>query len=84
MSRDEIEVIIIDALKRASPRPIAPQPASDLVADLGMSSIDVLEAVADLEDRFHLHVPAADLAQFRTVADASAYLHGVLTARGGA
>lgn len=83
MTRAEIESTIIDALKRASPRPIAPKPASDLIADLGLSSADILEAVADLEDRFGLTVPAADLGAFRTVAQAAAYLHDILAARGG-
>lgn len=82
MTRSEIESLIIDALKRASARPISPQPSSDLVADLGLSSIDILEAVAELEDRFELTVPAADLSAFRTVADAAVYLERTLAARG--
>lgn len=84
MTRPEIEALIADALKRASLRPIDPTPASDLIADLGLDSIQILEAVAELEDRFDLTVPAGDLARFRTVADAAAYLVQALAARGGA
>jgi acyl carrier protein len=81
MTRDEIELTIIDALKRASVRPIAPTAASDLVADLGLDSVQILEAVAEIEDRFDLTVPASDLTRFKTVADAAAYLEGTLAAR---
>jgi acyl carrier protein len=82
VTRAEIESAIIDALKRASPKPIEPDRTSDLVADLGLSSIDILEAVAELEDRFGLSVPASDLSAFKTVSDASAYLDRALEHRG--
>ena len=82
MTRPEIEVLIIEALKRASVRPIAPTPTSDLIADLGLDSVQILEAVAELEDRFDLTVATADLARFKTVADAATYLEDAVAARG--
>jgi acyl carrier protein len=84
MTRTDLEDTLIAALKRASNRPIDPTPTSDLVADLGLDSLQVLEAVVELEDQFDLTVPTEDLAQFRTVADAAAYLERVLAARSSA
>jgi acyl carrier protein len=81
MTRDHIEQTIIAALKRASVRPISPTPSSDLIGDLGLDSIQILEAVAEIEDTFDIIVPAADLARFKTVADAAAYLDEAIAAR---
>jgi acyl carrier protein len=41
---------------------------SDLVADLGFDSLQVLELVAELEDRFDVSIPLNDVPSTRTVA----------------
>jgi acyl carrier protein len=46
-----IEDGVIDALKNVSRRPIEPALEHDLVADLGFDSLQVLELIAELEDR---------------------------------
>jgi acyl carrier protein len=63
-----IEQTVIDVLKDVSRRPIDPTPASDLLADLGFDSLQVMETVAELEDRFGVSMPLDDLAGTRTVA----------------
>ena len=55
-------------LKNVSRRPIDPVPESDLVADLGFDSLQVLEVVAELEDRFDISIPLNDVPATRTVA----------------
>jgi acyl carrier protein len=55
-------------LKNVSRRPIEPTLASDLVADLGFDSLQVLEVVAELEDRFDISIPLDDVPATRTVA----------------
>ena len=63
-----IEEGVIDVLKNVSRRPIDPVPESDLVADLGFDSLQVLEVVAELEDRFDISIPLNDVPATRTVA----------------
>ena len=53
-----IETGVIEVLKSVSRRPIEPTLSSDLVADLGFDSLQVLELVAELEDTLrHLDPP---------------------------
>ncbi len=63
-----LEETVIDVLKNVSRRPIEPTRGSDLVADLGFDSLQVLELVAELEDRFDISIPLNDVPSTRTVA----------------
>ena len=63
-----IEQVVIEVLKDVSRRPIDPTLSSDLLADLGFDSLQVMETVAELEDRFGISMPLDDLAGTRTVA----------------
>ena len=63
-----LEHTVIDVLKNVSRRPIEPTMESDLVADLGFDSLQVLELVAELEDRFDVSIPLNDVPSTRTVA----------------
>jgi acyl carrier protein len=67
-----IEEGVIDVLKNVSRRPIDPTPASDLIADLGFDSLQVLEVIAELEDRFDVSIPLNDVTATRTVAQVTA------------
>ena len=71
---NDIEAGVIEALKRVSRRPVEPSLASDLVADLGFDSLEVLELVAELEDRFDITVPVEDVPSVRTVAQVIAHV----------
>jgi len=64
----DIEAGVIDVLKSVSRRPIEPTLASDLVTDLGFDSLQVLEVIAELEDRFDVSIPLNDVPAARTVA----------------
>jgi acyl carrier protein len=63
-----IEEGVIGVLKSVSRRPIAPTLQSDLVADLGFDSLQILEVIAELEDRFDISIPLNDVPATRTVA----------------
>ncbi|MGH9141222.1 MAG: acyl carrier protein [Vicinamibacterales bacterium] len=63
-----IEDGVLDVLRRVSRRPIEPSLTSDLVADLGFDSLQILEAIAELEDRFDVSIPLNDVPATRTVA----------------
>ncbi|MBZ5557910.1 MAG: acyl carrier protein [Acidobacteriia bacterium] len=58
---------MIDVLNSVSRRPIKPSLASDLIADLGFDSLQVLEVIAELEDRFDISIPLNDVPATRTV-----------------
>ena len=64
-----IEAGVIEVLKNVSRRPIEPTLASDLVADLGFDSLQVIEVVAELEDNFDISIPLNDVPAARTVGD---------------
>ena len=63
-----IEDGVLDVLNNVSRRPIEPTLESDLVADLGFDSLQVLELVAELEDRFDISIPLDNVPTARTVA----------------
>jgi acyl carrier protein len=65
---DRFERETIEILKRLSRRPIEPTPDSELLADLGFDSLQVLELVGELEDHFNIAVPLNALTHIRTVA----------------
>jgi acyl carrier protein len=63
----QIEEGVLDVLKNVSRRPIEPTLGSELVADLGFDSLQVLEVIAELEDRFDISIPLNDVPATRTV-----------------
>jgi acyl carrier protein len=76
-----VEEGVIDVLKNVSRRPIEPTLASDLVADLGFDSLQVLEVIAELEDRFDVSIPLNDVPATRTVAQVVAQVASLVAAR---
>ena len=66
-SIDRFEHDTLEILKRLSRRPIDPGPKSELLADLGFDSLQVLELVGELEDHFNIAVPLNALTHIRTV-----------------
>jgi acyl carrier protein len=63
-----IEDLVLDVLRNVSRRPIEPTLESDLVTDLGFDSLQVLELIAELEDRFDISIPLNDVPATRKVA----------------
>ena len=83
-SPTDIEYGVIDVLKNVSRRPIEPARDSDLAADLGFDSLQILEVDAELEDRFDISIPLNDVPAARTVgqvvAQVTALINGAKTA----
>ena len=77
----QIEEGVIEVLKTVSRRPIAPSLDSDLVADLGFDSLQVLEVIAELEDRFDISIPLNDVPATRTVGQVVAQVASLVAAR---
>jgi len=76
-----VEEGVIDVLKNVSRRPIEPALTSDLVADLGFDSLQVLEVIAELEDRFDISIPLNDVPTTRTVGQVVAQVASLVAAR---
>jgi acyl carrier protein len=76
-----IEDGVIDVLKTVSRRPIKPSLGSDLVTDLGFDSLQVLELIAELEDRFDISIPLNEVPATRTVAHVVAQVTALVEAR---
>ena len=81
MTSTAVEAIVIDVLKNVSRRPIEPAPDSDLIADLGFDSIQVMETIAELEDRLGISIPMTDVAETRTVAQVVARVTALVEGR---
>ena len=69
---------VVEILRNVSRRPIEPTPESDLIADLGFDSLQVMETVAELEDRFDIVIPPEDIPNVRTVAQVTASVEALL------
>jgi acyl carrier protein len=80
-SPSSIEDDVIEVLKRMSRQPIEPTPASDLVIDLGFDSLQILEVIAALEDRFDVSIPLNDVPSTRTVAQVVAQVTALVEGR---
>ena len=78
---DAISDGVMDVLKNVSRRPIEPSPGSDLVADLGFDSLQVLETVSELEDRFDIAIPMDEVPAIRTVAQVIERVAALVDAR---
>lgn len=79
-----IESGVIEILKNVSRRPIEPSLSSDLVADLGFDSLQVLEVVAELEDAFDISIPLNDVPAIRTVSQVVAQVAALVEQRANA
>jgi len=80
-SASTIEQGVLDVLKTISRRPLEPTLASELVADLGFDSLQVLEVVAELEDRFDISIPLNDLPATRTVGQVVSQVAALVAAK---
>jgi acyl carrier protein len=76
-----IEDDVIEVLRRMSRQPIEPTPGSDLVIDLGFDSLQILEVIAALEDRFDVSIPLNDVPSTRTVAQVVAQVTALVEGR---
>jgi acyl carrier protein len=67
---DEIGRDVLAVIRRVCRRPVDVRPQSALTTDLGFDSLQTLEFVAELEDRFDIVVPIERVPQIQTVGEA--------------
>ena len=80
--RESIESDTLAIVKRLTRRPVEPTPESELMADLGFDSLQVLELVGELEDHFNIAVPLNGLTHVRTVSHIAAEVARLVSERG--
>ena len=70
---------------KMSPPPAEPLRPDDKLADLGIASLDVVEIIFELEERFDIEIPynanQADTAAFGTVGEVIAAVEGLVAAK---
>jgi len=82
MTSHSVHDAVIEVLKNVSRRPIEPTLDNDLIADLGFDSLQVMETIAELEDRFDISIPTDNVAGTRTVAQVVARVAALVEAPG--
>jgi len=66
-AQTSVESEVISVLKTVKPMAIDVTPDSDLVTDLGFDSLQIMEVIAELEDRFDVSIPLNDMPSTRKV-----------------
>ena len=66
-AQTSVESEVISVLKTVNPMAIDVTPDSDLVTDLGFDSLQIMEVIAELEDRFDVSIPLNDMPSTRKV-----------------
>ena len=66
---------LLQAQQKGAPKPLSA--ATDLIADIGLSSLQVMELIEKLEDHFDLSIPLNILPNITTIGDLAAQLHSL-------
>ena len=71
MKIQDVKEKIIEVIKESTETEITLTPETELFADMGLSSVEVVVMLGDLEDAFGIDIPAADIRDVRTVGELS-------------
>lgn len=70
---------------KMNPPPARPLQPEDRLADLGIASLDIVEIIFELEERFDIEIPynanQNDAASFGTVGEVTAAVQGLIAAK---
>jgi acyl carrier protein len=70
-TRETVRSELVALLTQHADEGVAIADTSHLVADLGIDSLGVMEIIAEVEDKFGLHIPDEALHELETVGDVS-------------
>ena len=71
MKIQDVKEKIIEVIKESTETEITLTPETELFADMGLYSVEVVVMLGDLEDAFGIDIPAADIRDVRTVGELS-------------
>jgi acyl carrier protein len=66
---------LLQTQQKSASRPLSE--ATDLIADVGLSSLQVMELIEKLEDHFDLSIPLNILPNITTIGDLATQLHSL-------
>ena len=71
MKIQDVKKKIIEVIKESTETEMTLTPDTELLADMGLSSVEVVVMLGDLEDVFGIDIPAADIRNVRTIGELS-------------
>ena len=71
MTTQDVKKKIIDVIEKSTETELELTPDTELFADMGLSSVEVVVMLGDLEDAFGIDIPAADIRNVRTIGELS-------------
>ena len=81
MQREDYAVRLKELVNRMVTSDVTVDVDSDLVEDVGLSSVEIMELVEQLEDTYDISFPLNDLAEVRTIRDLAAHLDQLVSKR---
>lgn len=66
---------LLENQRKGPPQPLGAN--TDLIADIGLSSLQVMELIERLEDHFDISIPLNILPDITTIGDLAAELHAL-------
>ena len=74
MTTQDVKKKIIDVIEKSTETELELTPDTEIFADMGLSSVEVVVMLGDLEDAFGISIPDEELANMKTVGDIFNYL----------
>ena len=71
---DEVRVVVVEQLSVA---PDAVKLESKIIEDLGADSLDVVELVMALEEKFEVEIPDSEAEKLKTIQDVVTFVEGL-------
>ena len=81
-TRQDVKAELLKVLDQHAQAKVEINESSQIVGDLGIDSLGVMEVIADIEDKFGLHIPDEALRDVVTVGDVANAIEGRLQADG--
>jgi acyl carrier protein len=72
------EAVIRDVLSATNDRSSDADASADLYAEIGLASIQAITLLADLEERFSIHIPDDDFIEARSISKLTAIVDALL------
>ena len=71
MTTQDVKKKIIDVIEESTETELELTPDTEIFADMGLSSVEGVVMLGDLEDAFGIDIPAADIRNVRTIGELS-------------
>jgi len=69
MTIAQVKEEILAVIRKSTETEMALTPETNLIQEMGLSSVETMLLLSDLEDRFGINIPASSLRSIQTVED---------------